>query len=189
HLRQRAVHRGPRRLPHLAGVHAGPDRLGPQRAGRVARLRGGGGSPDGGAGRGPRRLTMPAPHLLFVTGQLAEPALRRTPRELAPRAGFSYDVAVLPITVAALAPAAWVADHLALPASATPFQRVILPGLCAGDLEAVARRAGCPAERGPKDLRDLPEFFGKQGGRPPDYGAHDIAILADPHHPPRPPPP
>jgi dihydropteroate synthase-like protein len=41
-------------------------------------------------------------HILFVTGKLAEPALRRTLAELAPPAGFDYSVAVLPITVAAL---------------------------------------------------------------------------------------
>ena len=29
-------------------------------------------------------------------------------------------------------------------------------------------------ERGPKDLRDLPEFFGKASGPPPGYGAFDI---------------
>ena len=126
---------------------------------------------------------MSAPHLLFVTGKLAEPALRRTLAELAPRAGFSYDVAVLPITVIALAPAAWIASHL--PPSSTPFHRVILPGLCAGDLDAVALRAGCPAERGPRDLRDLPEFFGKGSGPPPGYGEHDIAILAEINHAPR----
>src|SRR6516225_10000937 len=108
---------------------------------------------------------MSAPHLLFVTGKLAEPALRRLLAELAPGAGFRYDVAVLPITVIALAPAAWIAGHL--PPPAVRFDRVILPGLCGGDLEVVAQRAGCPAERGPKDLRDLPEFFGKPSGPPP----------------------
>jgi dihydropteroate synthase-like protein len=126
---------------------------------------------------------MSAPHLLFVTGKLAEPALRRLLAELAPAAGFRYDVAVLPITVIALAPAAWIASHLPPPAAG--FDRVILPGLCSGDLEAVAQRAGCPAERGPKDLRDLPEFFGKQSGPPPGYGTHDITILAEINHAPR----
>jgi dihydropteroate synthase-like protein len=126
---------------------------------------------------------MSAPHLLFVTGKLAEPALRRLLAELAPTAGFRYDVAVLPITVIALAPAAWIASHLPPPTSR--FDRVLVPGLCAGDLEAVARQAGCPAERGPKDLRDLPEFFGKQSGPPPGYGGHDITILAEINHAPR----
>ena len=42
------------------------------------------------------------PRLLFVTGRLAEPSLRRLLADLAPRAGFEPAVAVLPISVAAL---------------------------------------------------------------------------------------
>src|SRR4051812_20719659 len=59
--------------------------------------------------------SMGRPHLLFVTGKLAEPALRRVLGELAPRAGFDFSVAVLPITVAALATAPWIARHLDVP--------------------------------------------------------------------------
>ena len=51
-------------------------------------------------------------HLLFVTGKLAEPSLRRTLEELAPRVGFEYSVVVLPITVVALATTPWIARHL-----------------------------------------------------------------------------
>src|SRR5262245_22098779 len=47
--------------------------------------------------------SMSREHLLFVTGKLAEPALRRTLRDLSDRAGFDHSVAVLPITVVALA--------------------------------------------------------------------------------------
>src|SRR5689334_697924 len=111
------------------------------------------------------------PRLLFVTGKLAEPALRRQLAELAPQAGFQYEVAVLPITVAALLTAPWAARHLTMPPG---IDRVLLPGWCAGDLAAVAAVARVPVERGPKDLRDLPAFFGKQAGPPPGYGAHDI---------------
>jgi dihydropteroate synthase len=124
---------------------------------------------------------MPRPRLLFVTGKLAEPALRRTLADVAPRAGFDYDVAVLPITVAALAAAPWVARHLSVPPG---VDRVVLPGLCAGDLAPVQALTPAPVERGPADLRDLPEFF--QSPAPDaEYGAYDIAILAEINHAPR----
>jgi dihydropteroate synthase-like protein len=124
---------------------------------------------------------MAPPRILFVTGKLAEPALRRTLAELAPHAGFTPEVAVLPITVVALASTAWIGRHLAVPAG---VERVVLPGLCPGDLATVATAAGVPVERGPRDLRDLPEFFGRSPGPPSGYGAHDISILAEINHAP-----
>src|SRR4051794_41908470 len=108
------------------------------------------------------------PRLLFVTGKLAEPSLRRVLAELAPAAAFDPEVAVLPITVAALMTANWVARHLP---PHPPVERVILPGFVRGDVEEVSIAAGAPAVLGPKDLRDLPEFFGKRSGPPPGYGA------------------
>jgi dihydropteroate synthase-like protein len=125
---------------------------------------------------------MPRPHLLFVTGKLAEPALRRLLADLAGRAGFDFSVAVLPITVVALATTPWIARHLTVPPG---VDRVLLPGLCGGDLAPITEVAGVPVERGPKDLRDLPEFFGTGGGRPEGYGAFDIAILAEINYAPR----
>ncbi len=124
---------------------------------------------------------MAQPHLLFVTGKLAEAALRRTLAELAARAGFDYSVAVLPITVAALTTTPWVVRHLTVPAGVA---RVVLPGLCGGDLDVVATAVGIPVERGPADLRDLPEFF-KADQAKSDYGAFDIEILAEINHAPR----
>lgn len=122
------------------------------------------------------------PRILFVTGKLAEPALRRVLADLAPKAGFAPEVAVLNITVAALLTSNWVARHLAVP---TGVDRVILPGLCRGDVAEVATTTGLPVELGPKDLRDLPEFFGKASGLPPGYGAFDIDIVAEINHAPK----
>src|SRR5436309_12307488 len=125
---------------------------------------------------------MSRPHLLFVTGKLAEPSLRRMLAELAPRAWFDYEIAVLPITVAALLTTAWVARHLQVPAG---IDRIMLPGLCSGDLAALAAQLGVPAERGPKDLRDLPEWFGGPSQAASVGNAWDIEILAEINHAPR----
>jgi dihydropteroate synthase-like protein len=124
---------------------------------------------------------MANPRLLFLTGKLAEPALRRMLADLAPRVGFDYDVATLPITVAALATTPWIARRLEVPAG---VDRVILPGMCQGDLECVQHLTGATVERGPNDLRDLPDFF-RAAGRQREYGAFDIAILAEINHAPR----
>ncbi len=122
------------------------------------------------------------PRVLFVTGKLAEPALRALLADLAPSAGFEPEVAVLPITVAALMTTDWVARHLAAPES---VDKVVLPGFCHGDVADVAKAANAPAERGPKDLRDLPEYFGGRSGPPPGYGKYDIEILAEINHAPQ----
>jgi dihydropteroate synthase-like protein len=121
-------------------------------------------------------------HLLFVTGKLAEPALRRVLDEIAPVAGFSFSVAVLPITVVALATTPWIARHLDIGAG---VDRVILPGLCAGDLDALRPLTAAPIERGPADLRDLPDFFCAPASTRSGYGAFDITILAEINHAPR----
>jgi len=117
----------------------------------------------------------------FVTGRLAERALRQVVAETAPRAGFDYSVDVLGITVAALMTPEWIARRISPPAAAG---RIIIPGYCAGDLSPIERATGKPVERGPHDLKRLPEFFGKA---PPtdDYGAHDIEIIAEINHCPR----
>lgn len=119
--------------------------------------------------------------ICFVTGKLAEPALREVVGELAPRAGFDYTIESLGITVAALMTTDWVAARLRPPADAT---RIVLPGYCGGELSRVAETTGLPVERGPKDLRDLPEHFGRQPAED-DYGQYSIEILAEINHAPR----
>jgi dihydropteroate synthase-like protein len=119
---------------------------------------------------------MARPRVLFVTGRLAEPALRRTLAELAPRADLDYRVVVLPITVAALATTPWIARHLEVPPDT---DRVVLPGLCGGELADLERATSAHVERGPKDLRDLGEFFQTGSSPAAEYGAYDIEILAE----------
>jgi dihydropteroate synthase len=124
---------------------------------------------------------MPREHVHFVTGRLAEHSLRKLLAELAPAAGFDYSLDVLGITVAALMTTDWVAPRIAPPPQTT---RLLLPGYCRGDLAPVARATSAQVERGPRDLRQLPQFF----GRPPaagDYGRYDLQILAEINHCPR----
>jgi dihydropteroate synthase len=123
------------------------------------------------------------PRYLFVTGRLAEFALRQVLDRLAPEAGFSAEVAVLPITVAALMTPRWVARHLVVP---NGIDKVFLPGYCQGDLGPVRDTAlGVPVERGPVDLAALPKLFGRADRSPPDYGRYQIEIVAEINHAPR----
>ncbi len=122
------------------------------------------------------------PHLLFLTGKLAEPSLRRMLGEIASPAGFDFTVGVLPITVVALATVPWIVRHFTPPPG---IDRIVLPGLCAGDSALLAEATGLPVDRGPKDLRDLPAFFNTKADPREGYGAYDIAILAEINHAPR----
>lgn len=127
--------------------------------------------------------TSRPPRYLFVTGRLAEFALRRMLDDLAPRVGFQADVAVLPISVAALMTPAWVARHLDVSEGVV---KVILPGYCQGDLTPVVERLrGVHVESGPDDLRDLPRYFGHAGGEPAGYGGYNIEIIAEINHAPK----
>lgn len=124
---------------------------------------------------------MTREHIHFVTGRLAESALRGILPELAEKSGFAWSVQVMPITVAALMTPAWIGPRLDVPEAAT---RIVLPGYCVGDLGPVRSVSELPIEFGPKDLRRLPEFFGHELNRD-DYGDWDIDIIAEINHAPR----
>lgn len=119
-------------------------------------------------------------HLHFVTGRLAEPALQQVVSEVAARSGFAYTIEVMPITVAALMTPAWLASRVNPPTEAT---RIIIPGYCGGDLQVLSDRVFCPVERGPSDLRLIPEYLGQPSTD--RYGDYDIEILAEINHAPR----
>lgn len=124
---------------------------------------------------------MPRDHIHFVTGRLAEHALRPLVASLAARLEFDHSIDVLPITVAALMTPQWIARHVQIPLAAT---QVIVPGYCEGDLSPLQALTAARIDRGPRDLRDLDEFFG-QPRRHEDYGAYDIEILGEINHAPR----
>ncbi len=115
-----------------------------------------------------------AEHLLFLTGKLAEPGLCRILGALqGPE--LSYEVFNIGVSVAALMSAEMIARRLDGPRGA---DRVIVPGLCAGDLAVPAEKLGVPVLRGPEDMKDLPGFLGR-GGVPPDLSRYDIRIFAE----------
>jgi dihydropteroate synthase-like protein len=89
---------------------------------------------------------------------------------------FESDVAVMRITVAALMTTPWIARHLEEIAPGTDL--VLIPGLCEGDPLVVKERVGVTVEKGPKDLRQIPRYFG-QAAVAQDYGGYSIEILAE----------
>lgn len=119
--------------------------------------------------------------ILFVTGRLAEHALRSTVVDLASSAGFEFNVQVLPITVAALMTPKWIAPRLEIPAGTT---RIVIPGYCDGDLQPLLDVTDLPLTVGPKDLRDLPNLFDQQK-KPANLDRWTIEIIAEINHAPR----
>ncbi|HEX2250447.1 MAG TPA: DUF6513 domain-containing protein [Gemmatimonadales bacterium] len=126
-----------------------------------------------------RPSVRPPRRVLFVTGTLAEPALRRVLQEMDPP--FEAVVSVLRITVAALMTTPWIARHLEVPPS---IDLILLPGLCEGDPELLREQFGVAVEKGPKDLREIPQYFGRQATQL-DYGRYAIEILAEINNAPR----
>jgi len=112
------------------------------------------------------------PRYLFVTGKLAAQSLRRC-LEAIP--DLDFDIVFLPISVAALMDTGFVAKHLAQTADCDV---VMLPGLCKGDLDPVAKKLGIKVIRGPKSLKDIPAFFGAAQSLE-GYGEHRVKILAE----------
>ena len=112
--------------------------------------------------------------ILFLTGRLAHDSLCREIEGLEKRE-FSWRVQELGLQVAGLMTADMIRRRLPPPED---VQRIVVPGLCGGDLEALSRVYGIPVERGPKDLKDLPEFFGT-AGRTSDLSEHGVTIIAE----------
>lgn len=119
-----------------------------------------------------------SPSIHFITGRLAESALRQTVQRAATNLGFEYTIDVLPITVAALMSPEWIARKISRPIER---DRVIIPGYVRGDTAAIEAAAGRPVERGPRDLIDLPAYLGGANDRT-GYGEYSIEIIAEVNH-------
>ena len=114
-----------------------------------------------------------AEHLLFLTGKLAEKQLRNILEKMQP--DFTYTVHQLGIKVAALMTADMIARRLQDTFGA---DRIIVPGRCRGDLEALSKDLGLPVVRGPEELKDLPHYFGKAAQKP-DLSRYNVKIFAE----------
>lgn len=111
--------------------------------------------------------------ILFLTGKLAEKSLHRVLEGMQPE--FSYEVRNIGVSVAALMTASMIQRRLKDTGGA---DRIIVPGLCQGDLQALTEEFGVSVERGPKDLKDLPAYFGGAAFEP-DLSRHDVQIFAE----------
>ena len=94
--------------------------------------------------------------ILFLTGKLAEKQLRQVLATMEP--DFSYKVLEMGVKVAALMTADMIGRRLKDTQGA---DRIIIPGRCRGDLTALSEQLGVPVERGPEEVKDLPQHFGK----------------------------
>ncbi len=126
-----------------------------------------------------KQKKMPVPkNLLFVTGKFAEKSLHKVLKEIQDNPKmepFNYRVAQIGVTVAALMTPQLIARRLENTNSA---DKIILPGLCQGDLAPLQAKYGVPIERGPNDLKDLPQYFG-QGAKIPDLSRYTVEIFAE----------
>ncbi len=102
-----------------------------------------------------------AQRILFLTGRLAYKSLHRE-LEGMPDRKFDYDIYDLGLKVAALMTADMIRRRLKDTQGA---DRILVPGLCGGNVDTLASHFGVPVEKGPKDLKDLGEFFGMQAAK------------------------
>jgi len=118
-------------------------------------------------------------NLLFLTGKLAEKSLHKVLEGIQaddkyPQ-DFKYRIAQIGVSVAALMTPELILRRLS---DAGDADKIVLPGLCRGDLTKLEEKYGIPVELGPEDLKDLPQFFGR-GGKEPDLSQYDVKIFAE----------
>lgn len=113
-------------------------------------------------------------HIVFLTGRLAEKSLLRVLESMAPTP-FTWEIREIGLQVAALMTADLIRRRVPAPLAA---QRVIVPGRCRGDLAALTEHYGVPFERGPEEVKDLPQFFDREA-QPFDLTRYETDIFAE----------
>ncbi|OAI02655.1 dihydropteroate synthase [Methylomonas methanica] len=111
--------------------------------------------------------------ILFITGRLAEKQVRQVMEKMQP--DFEYKVYVMGVTVAALITSDMIIRRMP---DAQGADRVILPGRCRGDLETLGQHFGVPFERGPEEIKDLPQHFG-MAAQQYDLSQYQTKIFAE----------
>lgn len=116
-----------------------------------------------------------AEKIVFVTGSLAEPRVKRVAEEVAGEA-IEPVVANIGVKVAALMTTDIVERRLKLPEHA---DRVIMPGRFRGDLDRLSDHFGTRFERGPDEVADLAEYLGHGAKKAVDLSQHNMTIFAE----------
>jgi dihydropteroate synthase len=125
-------------------------------------------------------------HIVFLTGRLAQASLERVLGgiEAAP---FTWEVREIGLQVAALMTADMIRRRVPAPvvspgegegAAPRRADRIMVPGRCRGDVDALGLHYGVPVERGPQELKDLPSHFNRSA-RALTLDAYEVAIFAE----------
>lgn len=112
-------------------------------------------------------------HILFLTGKLAEKQCRHVLENMQP--DFSYSIHQIGVKVAALMTTEMIARRLKDTFGA---DRIIIPGRCRGDVEALSAHLSIPVERGPEEVKDLPQYFG-HAAQHIDLSQYQVKIFAE----------
>ncbi|MDR5754371.1 MULTISPECIES: DUF6513 domain-containing protein [unclassified Caballeronia] len=113
-------------------------------------------------------------HIVFLTGRLAEKSLYQVLEGMQPTP-FSWEVREIGLQVAGLMTADMIRRRVAAPVEAN---RIIVPGRCRGDLDALSQHYGVSVERGPEEVKDLPQFFGREA-KHFDLSRYETEIFAE----------
>nr|WP_040580496.1 DUF6513 domain-containing protein [Methyloferula stellata] len=115
-----------------------------------------------------------AERILFLTGHLARPRLEKVLHGLG-ETPFVWTVFDVGVQVAALMTGSIILRRLPRPVEA---DKIMVPGRCRADLDALSAELGVPVVRGPDELVDLPAFLGR-GGTMRDLSRYDMRIFSE----------